>query len=113
MVAAATFAVLAFAFFEVSPALASTICVPAFSAACPDSGGNFEMASLDAAIKQNGADGISDKVIVAAGTPDQPGCFRYRRYRRARDHRSGSWPDPDYNQRQRGPRGPEYRHRVP
>ena len=48
-----------------SPAAADTFCVPAFSAACPDAGGNVAKTSLENAMQSNGDDGTADKIIIA------------------------------------------------
>jgi hypothetical protein len=48
-------------------ASATTFCVPAFHAACPNNGTNVAQANLETAISSNASDGIADTVIVAAG----------------------------------------------
>jgi hypothetical protein len=49
-------------------AAATTICVPAFSAACPNSGGNVAKTDVEEAMSFQGADGTADQVLIAPGT---------------------------------------------
>jgi len=49
-------------------ALASTFCVPDFSAACKDSGINQKEPDLNTALSEYGMDGNADTVIIAPGT---------------------------------------------
>ena len=49
-------------------ASATTFCVPAFHAACPDNGTNVAKGTVEAAAKSNAVDGAADTVIIAAGT---------------------------------------------
>jgi hypothetical protein len=55
-----------------SPASATTFCVPAFTAACPNSAGNVQQADLQTAMQTNGDDGVADRVVIAAGTFSRP-----------------------------------------
>jgi hypothetical protein len=55
-----------------SPASATTFCVPAFTAACPDAAGNVQQADLQTALQANGHDGIADRVVIAPGTFTRP-----------------------------------------
>jgi hypothetical protein len=48
-----------------APAAATTFCVPAFHAACPNAGGNVQSPTLGSAIQTNGDDGSADTIIVA------------------------------------------------
>lgn len=57
------------------PASATTFCVPAFSASCPDNGSNQVRAKLTDAMSNLGSDGEADKVIVAAGTLTESGSI--------------------------------------
>jgi hypothetical protein len=56
-------------------AMATTICVPSFSAACPNSGGNVAKADVEEAMSFQGEDGIPDEVRIAAGTFTETGAF--------------------------------------
>lgn len=58
-----------------SPASATTFCVPAFSASCPDNGTNQVRTKLTDAMTNLGSDGVADKVIVAAGTLTETGSI--------------------------------------
>ena len=51
-----------------SPASATTYCVPAFSAACPNNGTNVAQADLELALSANASDGTDDTVRIAPGT---------------------------------------------
>jgi hypothetical protein len=55
-----------------SPASATTFCVPAFTAACPNGAGNVQQADLQTALQTNGHDGVADRVVVAPGTFSRP-----------------------------------------
>ncbi len=48
-----------------TPASATTFCVPAFHASCPNNGANVAQASFETAINANGSDGSADRVLVA------------------------------------------------
>ncbi len=54
---------------------ATTICVPAFTSACPNAGGNVAKADLEEAISFQGKDGSADEVVIAAGTFVENGGF--------------------------------------
>jgi hypothetical protein len=54
---------------------ATTICVPDFTAACPNSGGNVKKADLEEAMSFQGEDGKADEIHVAAGTFTETGGF--------------------------------------
>ncbi len=62
---AATISLTLFLALGATPAMATTFCVPAFHAACPNSGGNVASPTLSSAMQTNGDDGTADKVIVA------------------------------------------------
>jgi len=47
---------------------ATTFCVPSFSAACPNSGGNVAEADLEQAMSLEATDGKADEIRLAAGT---------------------------------------------
>jgi len=47
---------------------ATTFCVPSFSAACPNSGGNVAEADLEQAMSLQATDGKADEIRLAAGT---------------------------------------------
>jgi hypothetical protein len=49
------------------PAAASTFCVPAFSASCPNSGGNAAVADLEEAMAANASDGVPDQIVLGPG----------------------------------------------
>ena len=51
-----------------APASATTICVPAFTTACPDNGTNVAQADVQTAIQTNSSDGQPDTVILDVGT---------------------------------------------
>lgn len=68
--AAGAFA-LALPLVAAAPAEATTYCVPSFHAACPNSGGNVQSASLGAAMQANGDDGTPDRILIAPGTISQ------------------------------------------
>lgn len=57
------------ALISVAPASASatTFCVPSFSAACPNSGGNVAQANLETAMTTSGSDGTPDTIIIGSG----------------------------------------------
>ena len=57
-------ALLAFA----APASATTFCVPAFFAGCPDNGTNLADPDLTHAMSTDGSDGAADKVMIDAAT---------------------------------------------
>lgn len=59
----------------VQDAGATTICVPAFTSACPNSGGNVANADLEEALSFQGSDGKADEVLIAAGTFIENGGF--------------------------------------
>ncbi len=62
----------------VGDASATTFCVPGFSAACPNSGGNKAVADLEKAMTLEASDGKADQILVAPGvyTEDEsPGYF--------------------------------------
>ena len=50
------------------PASATTFCVPAFHAACPNANGNVEKTTVEGAATSNGSDTFPDTIIIAAGT---------------------------------------------
>lgn len=56
----------------ITPAGATTFCVPGFHAACPDNGTNVPQTDLETAMKTQGADGIPDRVIIDAVDYTQP-----------------------------------------
>jgi hypothetical protein len=56
-------------------ASATTICVPAFTSACPNSAGNVAKADLEEALSFQGSDGKADEVRIAAGTFTENGGF--------------------------------------
>src|SRR5262245_60965772 len=70
---ASTFAILGVV--DLTSAEATTICVPGFSAACPDSGGNVAVADLEQAMSTDGKDGTADEVRVGAGTFTENATF--------------------------------------
>ena len=65
-----------------APASATTFCVPAFFAGCPDNGTNLADPDLSHAMSTNGSDGTADKVMIdssgrisivpVGGDPAQP-----------------------------------------
>jgi hypothetical protein len=61
--------------FGAADAAATTICVPAFTTACPNSGGNVAKADLEEALSFQGSDGKADEVLIAAGTFTENGGF--------------------------------------
>jgi hypothetical protein len=54
---------------------ATTICVPTYSAACPDNGSNVAEPDLEKAMGIDGWDDEPDEVIIAAGTFAENGSF--------------------------------------
>jgi hypothetical protein len=54
---------------------ATTFCVPSFSAACPNSGGNVAEADVEKAMSLQGEDGKADQIMIAAGTYTESGSF--------------------------------------
>ncbi len=56
-----------------APASATTFCVPAFTAACPNDGTNVAQANLGTAMTSNASDGIADRIVIGAGTQTTPG----------------------------------------
>jgi hypothetical protein len=58
-----------------APASADTFCVPAFHAACPHTGDNIAMTSLETAMKTNGDDTEADRIVIAPGTVTQTGGY--------------------------------------
>jgi hypothetical protein len=66
---------IAAAAFAVPAASATTFCVPDYSAACPNSGGNVKEADLEKAMGLNSSDGVADEIVIAAGTVIENGSF--------------------------------------
>jgi hypothetical protein len=54
---------------------ATTFCVPAFSSACPNSGGNVAVADLEEAMGSNATDGVADQIFLGAGTFSEDNDF--------------------------------------
>lgn len=65
---ASTFVIAGLLLFAAGPASATTFCVPAFTAACPDNGTNVLQPDLQTALTTDGDDGVADKVHVGAYT---------------------------------------------
>ena len=63
---AAAALVFAFAFVVTTPASATTFCVPAYSATCPNAGANVAQPNLQTALNTNMSDGAPDRVILTA-----------------------------------------------
>jgi hypothetical protein len=55
-----------------APAQATTFCVPAFHAACPNNGTNVAQANLETALTASGSDGIADRVLIGAHIHTDP-----------------------------------------
>ena len=49
--------------------------MPAFTSACPNSGGNVAKADLEEALFFQGSDGKADEILIAAGTFTENGGF--------------------------------------
>ncbi len=58
-----------------SGASATTICVPAFTSACPNSGGNVAVADFEKAMSTQDSDEKADEIRVAAGTFTENATF--------------------------------------
>lgn len=71
----AAFTAAAFFVLDDERAAATTFCVPTFSAACANAGGNVAEPDLEKAMNTNGSDGVADQVFVAAGTVSENGSF--------------------------------------
>ncbi len=71
LLAGVTAAVLATA----GPAGATTFCVPAFHAACPDNGTNVVKGTVQEAATSNASDNVPDTVIIAKGTFTETGSI--------------------------------------
>ena len=61
--------------FAAAPASATTFCVPGFSDACPNSGGNVAQANLETAVNTSASDGQPDRVLVGPMTYTDPDVF--------------------------------------
>jgi hypothetical protein len=61
--------------FGAADASATTICVPAFGPACPNSGGNVAVADFEQAMSTQESDGKADEIVVAAGTFTEDASF--------------------------------------
>jgi len=48
--------------------MATTFCVPTYSAACPNAGGNVAQANLETAMQTKGDDTVADRIVIAPGT---------------------------------------------
>jgi hypothetical protein len=58
-----------------SNAQATTICVPGFGSACPNSGGNVAVADVEQAMSTLDSDGKADEIVIAAGTFTEGASF--------------------------------------
>jgi hypothetical protein len=56
-------------------ASATTFCVPNYTSACPNSGGNVHEADPEKAMSLQSNDGVPDRVVIAAGTFTETGSF--------------------------------------
>jgi hypothetical protein len=56
-----------------APAEATTFCVPGFSGACPNSGGNVAQANIETAMQTNAGDGVADVILIDNLTVTNPG----------------------------------------
>jgi len=54
---------------------ATVICVPSFTAACPEGGGNVKIADLEEAMSFEASDGKADEIRLTAGTFTENGSF--------------------------------------
>ncbi|MDQ3724912.1 MAG: hypothetical protein M3335_03300 [Actinomycetota bacterium] len=59
----------------VGTAGATTICVPTYSAACPNNGSNVAEPDLEKAMGTDGWDGEADEIFIAAGTFTEDAAF--------------------------------------
>jgi hypothetical protein len=67
-----------FAIFGVvgpASAAATTMCVPTFGPACPNSGGNKTVFDVEEAMSLDGSDGKADQILIAAGTFTENALF--------------------------------------
>jgi len=58
-----------------APASATTLCVPGFHAACPNSGGNKAVSDVEKAMSTEASDGQADQISIAAGTFTETASF--------------------------------------
>jgi hypothetical protein len=54
--------------WDETKASATTFCVPEFTAACPNAGGNVAIAEIEPAMAAQSADGKADEIVVAPGS---------------------------------------------
>lgn len=68
LITTAPLAALAAILLGAAPASATTFCVPGYHPACPNNGANVATASLESAFALDYADGVADRIVIAAGT---------------------------------------------